>query len=85
MACSYRMSQDATERRLARWLHENGDGRTPPASVCSPTRWRMFLAKHGKRKFSYAQWKKTVSGRWKCDCFTDELNTRRRHGSEGLH
>lgn len=85
MAGSHHTGYSPVESRLKRWLDENGADRTPPASVCSPARWRMFLANMNRKRFSFSEWTKRTSGKWKCDRFTDELDAPRRRGKAGLY
>lgn len=85
MAGSHHGGYSPIESRLKRWLDENGADRTPPASVCSPARWRMFLANQSRSKFSWTAWNKNTKGKWRCTCFTDELDTPGRRGKAGLY
>lgn len=73
--------------RIKRWIEKNGADRTPPASICSPARWRMFLANRERRtnRFSFAKWTKRTKDKWRCDCFTDDLKSAERRGTSGLY
>lgn len=45
----------------------------------------MFLANRSRSKFSWTAWNRNTKGKWRCTCFTDELDTPGRRGKAGLY